>query len=137
MPHLNYIAVLVAAMAIFIIGGLWYSPLLFSKRWVKLIGKTEEEMRAGQSIPAPFMFLVALASGFLASFVLAVLLSHFVNMNALRGAEVGAGCWLGFAAATSFSTAVFAQKPKELWLIDSGFNLVSFVTAGVILGAWR
>ena len=48
---------------------------------------------------------------------------------------MGAGCWLGFAGATSFANVIFAQKPKELWLIDSGYNLVSFVVAGVILGA--
>ena len=137
MPHINYIAVIVSAVVIFILGGLWYSPVLFSKRWVKLIGKTEEEMKAGQSLPAPLMFLSAFASGLLVSLALAVVLKHFVNMNALRGAEVAAGCWLAFAGSTSFSTMLFAQKPKELWLIDSGFNLVSFVVAGLILGGWR
>jgi hypothetical protein len=137
MPHVNYIAVVVAAVAIFILGGLWYSPVLFAKRWVKLIGKTEEEMKAASPAPAPLMFLAAFVCGFLVSLVLAVLLNHFINMSALRGAEVGAGCWLGFAGATSFANVIFAQKPKELWLIDSGYNLVSFVVAGVILGAWR
>lgn len=137
MPHVNYISVVVAAVAIFIIGGLWYSPMLFARRWVKLIGKTEEEMKAGQSVPAPLMFLTAFLCGFLVSFVLAVLLNHFVNMNALRGAEVAAACWFGFAGATTFSNVIFAQQPKELWLINSGYNLVSFVVAGVILGAWR
>ena len=137
MPHVNYIAVVVAAAAIFILGGLWYSPVLFAKRWVKLIGKTEEEMKAGSSAPAPLMFLAAFVCGFLVSLVLAVLLNHFANMNALRGAEVAAGCWLGFAGATTFSNVLFAQQPKELWLINSGYNLVSFVIAGVILGVWR
>lgn len=137
MPQVNFIAIVVSAVVIFIVGGLWYSPVLFAKRWVRLIGKTEEEMKAGQSVPAPLMFLSAFVSGLLVAFVLAVLLSHFANVNALRGAEVAAGCWLAFAGGTSFSTMLFAQKPKELWLIDSGFNLVSFVLAGVILGAWR
>ena len=46
-------------------------------------------------------------------------------------------CGLGFAGATSFGTAQFSGKPKALWLIDSGFNLVAFVIAGVILATWR
>ena len=78
MPHVNYIAVVVAAVAIFILGGLWYSPVLFAKRWVKLIGKTEEEMKAS-SAPAPLMFLAAFVCGFLVSLVLAVLLNHFTT----------------------------------------------------------
>ena len=39
-PAVNYLAIVVAAIVIFILGGLWYSPMLFSRRWVKLIGKT-------------------------------------------------------------------------------------------------
>ena len=50
---------------------------------------------------------------------------------------IGALAWLGFAGATSFGTALFSGKPKALWLIDSGFNLVSFIVAGVILTIWR
>jgi len=40
-------------------------------------------------------------------------------------------------AAISFGTALFSGKPKALWLIDSGFNLIAFVIAGVILAGWR
>ncbi len=137
MPHLNYIAVVVAAVAIFILGGLWYSPMLFAKRWVALIGKTEEQLRAGPSAPMPLMFLFAFICGFLVALVLAIVLSHFSDVNALCGAEIGALCWVGFAGATSFANAVFSQKSKELWAIDSGYNLVSFIIAGSILGAWR
>src|SRR2546430_10570906 len=55
----------------------------------------------------------------------------------LHGALAGAACWLGFAAAPSYATAVFSMQPKGLWLINSGYNLVSFMIAGAILGAWR
>jgi hypothetical protein len=68
---------------------------------------------------------------------MAVLLNHFVNLTPLRGALVGVLCWVGFAGATSFATALFSMKPKLLWLIDTGFNLVSFVLAGIILAVWR
>lgn len=53
-----------------------------------------------------------------------------------RGAEVGGLCWLGFAAATSYATAMFSMQPKGLWLIKTGYNLVAFVLAGAILAAW-
>ncbi|MGH9885304.1 MAG: hypothetical protein ACREBE_07235 [bacterium] len=45
-PHVNYLAVLVSAVAIFMLGGLWYSPVMFAKQWVALQGKSMEEMSA-------------------------------------------------------------------------------------------
>ena len=65
------------------------------------------------------------------------ILNHFVNLTVLRGALVGALCWVGFAAATSFATSLFSGHPKALWLINSSYNLVSFVVAGIILALWR
>ena len=83
-PPVNYLAVLVAAIVIFILGGLWYSPVLFMKKWVALQDRTEEQMRAqAASANMPLMY----------------------------------------------ATALFSGKPKQLWLIDSAYNLVSFVLA--------
>ena len=138
LPPVNYLAVLTSAVVIFLLGGLWYSPALFAKKWMSLIGKSEEEMKECSKGPkGPILFVFAFICGLLSSWTLAVILNHFVNLTALRGALVGALCWVGFAAATSFATALFSMKPKLLWLIDSGFNLVSFVLAGIILAVWR
>jgi hypothetical protein len=45
--------------------------------------------------------------------------------------------WLGFVAPTSYATALFSGKPKQLWLIDTMYYFVSFALAGLILAAWR
>jgi len=47
--QVNYVAVLVCAVVTFLLGGLWYSPVLFAKRWVALVGLTEEQMKKGGS----------------------------------------------------------------------------------------
>ena len=135
-PHVNLVAVLVSAVVLFVLGGLWYSPALFAKKWIALTGKTEAEMKAGSGA-MPVLFLVAFVCGLLTSWVLAVILGHFSGLTASGGAMAGALCWLGFAGATSFNSALFSQKPTALWLIDSGYNLVSFILAGVILAAWK
>lgn len=137
MPPVNYLAVLVGGIIIFALGGLWYSAL-FSKPWIALQGKTEAELRAqsaGSSMAA--MYVQAFVCGLITSWVIAVLLNHFVNLTPIRGAMVGALCWLGFAGATSYAGALFSMKPKQLWLIDSGYNLVSFVLVGALLAVWR
>jgi hypothetical protein len=134
LPNVNYLAVLVSGVLIFMLGGLWYSPALFAKKWTALMGRSEAE---NQASGVPILFLQAFLCGLLSAYAIAVLLNHFINLTPLRGAMIGAFCWLGFAGASSYANAIFAKKPTALWLIDTGFNLVSFVLAGVILSVWR
>lgn len=130
----NYLAVLVAAVAIFMLGGLWYSPLMFAKKWVALQGKSMEQMSGGAS---PSLYVQVFICGLVTSFVMALALSHFHTGGVHPGLMVGTFAWLGFAGASSYGTALFSFKPKALWAIDTGFNLVSFLLAGVILSVWR
>ena len=136
LPIVNNAAVLVSGVVIFVLGGLWYSPLLFAKRWVALIGKTEEEIKANSGA-APLSYIVVFLCGVAIAWMMSLVVGNFSPAGALDGALIGAMCWVGFAGATSFGTALFSGKPKALWLIDSGFNLVSFVVAGIILSTWR
>jgi hypothetical protein len=145
-PPVNYLAVLVAAAIIFILGGLWYSPVLFMKKWVALQGRTEEQMRAqAAAANMPLMYASAFVSSLIIAWMMAHLLGHLayvvdpavMSYDAAHGALFGVACWLGFAAPTSYATALFSGKPKQLWLIDSTYNLVSFVLAGALLAAWR
>lgn len=145
-PAVNFLAVLVAAIVIFVLGGLWYSPVLFVKKWVALQGKTEEQMRAeAASANMPLLYTSAFVTALITSLVMAHLLGHFaaavdpsvMQLNAAHGAMFGFVCWLGFAAPTSYATAIFSGQPKQLWLINTSYNLVSFMLAGLILAVWR
>ena len=136
LPVVNNVAVLVSGVVIFMLGGLWYSPVLFAKRWVALIGKTEAELKANAG-NMPMSYLVVLLCGLVTAYVMALVVGNFAPGSAVDGAIIGALCWAGFAGATSYGTAVFGGKPKALWLIDSGFNLAAFVVAGIILALWR
>ena len=136
LPVVNNVAVIVSGVAIFVLGGLWYSPLLFAKRWVALIGKTEEELKANAGA-MPLNYVLVFLCGVVTSWIMALVVGNFAPAGAFDGAKIGALCWLGFAGATSFGTALFGGKPKALWLIDSGFNLVAFTISGIIIATWR
>ena len=140
-PPVNWLAILVAAIVIFVLGALWYSPVLFAKKWIALQNKTEEQMRAeAAGANMPLMYASAFLTAFITAWVMALVLWHIdldVTVNAAHGALFGAILWLGFAATTSYATALFSGKPRQLWLIDSAYNLVSFVLAGIILAVWR
>jgi len=140
-PPVNWLAILVAAIVIFMLGGLWYSPVLFAKRWIALQNKTEEQMRAeAAAANMPLMYASAFITGLIIAAAMALVFAHIANdmpMNAAHGALLGAILWLGFAATTSYATALFSGKPRQLWFIDTAYNLVSFVLAGIILAVWR
>jgi hypothetical protein len=138
LPPVNYLAVLVAGIVIFVLGGLWYSKVLFANRWIALMGINEEQMKADAARSSmPLMMLQAFLTGLIIAWGMGVVLRHFHNLSAARGAMVGALCWLAFAAPTSYATNLFSMRPKALWAINSFYNLVSFVLAGVILAVWR
>lgn len=143
-PQVNYLAVIVAAIVIFVLGGLWYSPVLFAKKWIALQGRTEEQMRADAARSnMPVMYLMAFITALIIAWAMAVLAVALVPSHATatgqwlwRGIKLGCFCWFGFVLPTTFATSLFSMKPRQLWLIDAGYNLVSFVIAGAIILGW-
>lgn len=135
MPHLNYLAVLVAGVVIFMLGGLWYSPVMFAKKWMALQGRSAGDMSGGGNMAA--MYVQVFVCGLLTAWVMAILIEFLPVLDVMRAVKLAILCWLGFTAATSYGTSMFSMKPKALWAIDTSFNLVSFVIAAVILAAWR
>jgi hypothetical protein len=81
--------------------------------------------------------VIVFICGLLTAFALAIILNQFSPVTIGTGVLVAVLCWAGFAGATSFGTALFSGQPRGLWLINSAYNLVAFVAAGVILSLWR
>jgi hypothetical protein len=69
--HVNYVAVLAAALSSFLIGGLWYSPVLFARAWMREAGLAEDRLR--EKVGAVF------AGAFAMSFVVALNLALFLG----------------------------------------------------------
>jgi hypothetical protein len=133
--ELNYTAVLVCAVVMFVLGGVWYSPLLFAKKWMSLINKTEEELKRGSH---PMMYVKAFILGLMSTYVLANVI-NFAGANTLEtGVMVGFICWLGFTGAPTYNNQVnFLKQPVALWGIDTGYTLASFLISGAILAIWK
>ena len=128
---MNYLAVLVSAIVLFVLGGVWFS-LIFANPWRRMMGVTDPQMSPGAALFVQF-FICAVFT----SWAMAAVLSHAGPMEAGRATGLAIICWLGFAGATSYATAKAGKKPVALWAIESGYNLVSFIIAAVILSVWR
>src|SRR4051812_45869689 len=128
MPEVNYLAVALAALSAFLLGGLWYS-LLFARQWARLTGQSEEKLKSGN--PA-LVFGGAFLLNLVAAFVLAMFIGPASSkFGALAGLSVGL-CW----AATSLGVNyLFERRPLGLWLINGGYCTVQFTAMGAIIGA--
>jgi hypothetical protein len=133
MDSLNWLAIIVASIANLVIGGVWYGPL-FGKVWMKLNNFTEEEMK-GIS-PGP-LYAQSFAATVVCYAVLASVISIGNNQDAVQGIKWAGVVWLGFVATVQFTAHLFSKKPFNAFLLDTGYQFVTFVAAGAILGAWQ
>ena len=134
MPPVNWIAVVVAALSTFLIGGVWYSPAVFGKAWMKENGLTEEGMKGSNMFK---IFGTAFILGLIASVNLAMFLGPDPAMNATMGAFYGFLAGFGWVATFVGTHYLFERKSFKLFLINAGYSVVSLTIMGVILGAWK
>lgn len=131
MPEVNYLAVIVAALSSFLIGGLWYSPVLFGPTWQRAAG---DERKKGDAHPAK-VFGVSFVFALVAAFAYAALMP--VPANATDAALQGAGVGVGIVAASFGINYQFANRPAVMWYIDGGYHTLQFALYGLIIGLWR
>ncbi len=129
--HIHYPAVLLAALSGFLIGGLWYSPLLFARVWQREAGLGDEQLnnaRLGRTF----------ALSGLAQLVIAFNLAAFIGAKASLGFGLfaGAATGLGWVAMSLGVIYLFEQRTLRLWLINSGYQVTAYTVMGGILGAW-
>lgn len=126
----NLLAVLVAALLGFAIGGIWYGPL-FGKAWMAASGMTEERVRAANPLK---VYGLTFALNLVAAFSLAMF--------------IGAGDWrfglfAGFMTGATFVavglgvTYLFESRPLALWFINAGYQVLLFSAMGAVLGSWH
>ncbi len=130
---INYLAVLVAAISTFVLGGLWYSPLLFGKAWMRTNNFSDEDLK---SFSKARMFGWSLVF----SFVMALNLAMFLagpTTNVSWGMTAGALTGLGWVAMAIAIIGVFENRSWSYILINGGYMTMAFTVMGAILGAWR
>jgi hypothetical protein len=130
---INWFAVIVAALSNFLIGGLWYSPLLFGKLWLEENNFTDADLKESNM---PKIFGLT----FMFSLIMALNLALFLNdagTTPAWGAFAGFLAGFGWAAMAIFIIGQFERKSTRYMLIHAGYVTVSFIVMGLIIGIWR
>jgi uncharacterized protein DUF1761 len=127
----------VAALAAWLLGALWYSPVLFAKQWMAAnelsmddVAKMQKEAPKAYGISFVCMVLMAHVFAWLA---------HLTGANGWQyGLHLGFLLWIGFAFTLGLIAHVYHKDRKfAAFLIDSGYQLVYLLLMGAIIGAWR
>lgn len=128
----NYLAILVAAIAYWLLGAVWYG-ILFSKPWMALENISEAQARSMN----PFLpYLITFGLNLLIAFVLAQLCLWRNATTASRGAALGILIWIGFVGPMTYTTYMYEMRPRGLFAINEFYPLFGLCLMGAILGAW-
>jgi hypothetical protein len=130
---INPWAVVAAALANFVIGGMWYSPALFGKAWKQANGFSDADLRKGS--PAAIF-----GTSFVFCLIMAANLGAFLagpDTTLAFAVAAGTAAGLGWCALGLGVVALFERRSWKYILINGGYLTASFAVMGLILGAWR
>lgn len=132
LADINWIAVVVASISAFALGGLWYSKALFADAWLLEVGLTEE---AVNSAHMPTTFGGTFVLQFVAATALAAILGP--ESNWLSGLQTGLVVGIAWIATAYGITYLFEQRSMRLFFINAGYYVVLFAIMGSMVGAWH
>lgn len=140
MIEVDYLAVLVAAIVSMAIGFAWYSPALFGKPWMKLMGYTEESIKKAQKGMGPMYalsFVLALVTAYVLFHVMAMSEAFFGEPPVTTGLMTAFWSWVGFVAPVQATDVIFGGKKWKLFWINTGYQLSALLAMGLTLGLMR
>lgn len=135
-PFINIWAVLLSAVAFWALGALWYSPLLFSKRWQKEVGLSDEKLKNAN-------MAVIFGTSFLIMLFMVWALNYVINSHKAENVSLTVGLCYGLFTGFFFSMLtmginyLYQRRSIVLWLIDGVYVVLGLGIAGMILGSWR
>lgn len=130
---MNYLAILVGALAYMFLGALWYSPVLFGNSWLRMTGKTKEQAKADQS---PICFLIGIVTAFVSSYGIARIMYWTNGSEIADGIKIGLFVGVCFAFMALLVNDSFEHRPKGLTFINSFYHICGMIVAGLVIGAF-
>ena len=128
--HLNWLAVVIAALAGYFPGAIWYSKFGFLRPWARELGIDIDNQQTAKNVGAKVA--IGLVPAFAAAMVMGLLLHQPVPIH--RGLDLGLAL-AGGVIATSFAVQyLYENRSVKFWLINSGYHLLQFLIMGLVFG---
>src|SRR5215510_9313562 len=131
LSNINWLAVLVAGLAYFVLGALWYSKILFAPSWIKLTGVNvaDPKMKTGmaQTMLTSLVLMIVTCIG------LAIIIGRVGVTDWMTGLKIGLLAGVCFSATAISISYLYEKRPMGLHLINALYNIVGCAAAGVII----
>jgi hypothetical protein len=128
MPEISWLAVGLCSVMSLVLGGIWYSPVLFGKKWQEAAGLSDEEAKSGNMA---MIFGLTLVLSAIAAAMFAMFLGPLETGTATAYGFSAGLCWVAASYGISY---LFERRPLALWLINGGYHTVQFTLFGAIIG---
>ena len=135
MTKVNWLAVLVADIVFFLVGGIWYS-LLFKNQWLAATGINPNQAMNGGGGSPWYPFVVAFIAGFCTAYAIARMLTWRGQVSIGRGAFIGFSMGLLIFGAATWMDYAYEIRGIALGFINVGYVAVGMAIQGAILAAW-
>jgi len=137
LKELNWIAILVATLAYFFLGAVWYS-FLFKNQWIAYQGITAEEMNKPDARKGVGAIMFA---SFILMFVTCLGISILVNKIGvwgwMSGAKLGFFTGVFFACTSMGINMLYEKKPIGLFFINGAYQVLGNIIAAIIIVSWQ
>jgi len=134
--NLNWGAIAVGGLAYFALGSLWYSPILFSKKWIAYLKLDVNDPNAKKGMGLMF------GGSFVLMLVQSLAIAIIAERLEIRGAGWMSGLKLGaltgccFCATTIGVNYLYEKKPLGLFLINAGYAIIGNIISAIIICSW-
>lgn len=130
-------SVIVASISAFAVSAVWYSPLLFGKEWMSLIGATERDIAEAKASDMTSRYVIQFIFTIVTFIIIAFAVSALNIVTARDGAFLGLLAWAGFALPGAISGILWEKKTMKYAMITSVATLLCWVIGGAIIGGWN
>jgi len=134
-PDVKWLHVVVAGIALVVVGAVWYAPPVFGKLWMSAVGLSEADLQAARKKAAPG-YAVALVGAIVTAYVVSLASINFVATTFIDVVKLAILLWAGFVAFTMATATLFEGRKWTLYWINSLNQLVNLLLAGLIVTLW-
>lgn len=129
--NLNWLAIVVAALAFFALGAVWYQPKVMGGRWMKAA-----EVDPSKAAPNPWIFIGTFVAYFLMAMVLAMIAQGIGASSFADGVALGLFTGVVFVGSQAWVNASYEGRSMSLVVVNGGVGVIGHVVMAVIVTVW-
>ena len=126
-------AIVVATIASYAFGALWYSPVLFGNTWASIQNLSEEDLKKGWASAMIVTFITTFLTVLVVEIFIVGLQANFIGQAIMVGILIG----LFVVAGNMLSENLYSRHPLKFWWITAGYRFIMILIMAIILGLWR